>query len=109
MHEDLPRYLHNADVGLIPFAARDHPDLVDGIHPLKLYEYLACGLPVVASSWAEIRGMGSPAILCQNVDDHVLTIRSTLETPPEPAAGLLFARNADWSIRARTLLEHLDL
>jgi glycosyltransferase involved in cell wall biosynthesis len=109
MHEDLPRYLHNADVGLIPFAARDHPDLVDGIHPLKLYEYLACGLPVVASSWAEIRGMGSPAILCQTVDDHVRTIRSTLETPPKPAAGLLFAKNADWGIRARTLLEHLDL
>lgn len=109
MHEDVPRYLHNADVGLIPFAARAQPDLVDGIHPLKLYEYLACGLPVVASSWEEIRRMRSPAILCQTVDEHVRAVRSTLDAPRDQAAGIEFARNADWGIRARTLLEHLDL
>jgi glycosyltransferase involved in cell wall biosynthesis len=109
MYEDMPRYLHNADVGLIPFAARDHPDLVDGIHPLKLYEYLASGLPVVASSWKEIRNMASPAILCQSVDEHVGAIRSLLESPPDPAPGMLFARNASWKIRTRTLLDHLGL
>jgi glycosyltransferase involved in cell wall biosynthesis len=109
MYEVVPRYLHNADVGLIPFAARDHPDLVNGIHPLKLYEYFACGLPVVAASWDEIRRMRSPAILCETVDEYVRAVRSALEVPPDPTQGVEFARNADWMIRARTLLAHLDL
>jgi glycosyltransferase involved in cell wall biosynthesis len=109
MHEEVPPYLHNSDVGLIPFASRDQPELVDGIHPLKLYEYLACGLPVVATSWDEIRRIRSPAILCQTVDEHVRAVRSALEAPPDPTIGIAFARNADWGIRARTLLEELDL
>ncbi|MGH2880671.1 MAG: glycosyltransferase [Solirubrobacteraceae bacterium] len=42
----LPDVLRAADVGLIPYARNP---LTDGIFPMKVYEYLAAGLPVVAS------------------------------------------------------------
>jgi glycosyltransferase involved in cell wall biosynthesis len=48
-HDDVPRVLAGFDVGLIPF--RRTP-LTAGVNPNKLYEYLAAGLPVVATPFS---------------------------------------------------------
>lgn len=45
-HSDLPNVLRAADVGLIPYV---RSQLTESIFPMKLYEYLAAGLPVVAT------------------------------------------------------------
>jgi glycosyltransferase involved in cell wall biosynthesis len=45
-YERLPAVLRGADAGLIPYARNE---LTDGIFPMKVYEYLAAGLPVVAT------------------------------------------------------------
>jgi glycosyltransferase involved in cell wall biosynthesis len=108
-YAEIPRYLHNADVGLIPFDAAGHPDLVASIHPLKLYEYLACGLPVVATRWTEIERLGSPAILCSTPAEHVEGVSAALASRFDSAAAIEFARRADWRLRVRELLAALDL
>jgi glycosyltransferase involved in cell wall biosynthesis len=105
----LPGYLAHADVGLIPFDAADHPELVESIHPLKLYEYLAAGLPVVATYWSEIASLGSPAILCRTADEHVAAIRRVLAERPDPSIAVTFAAGASWQSRVRSLIEALDL
>jgi glycosyltransferase involved in cell wall biosynthesis len=43
---ELPDVLRAADVGLIPYARNS---LTESIFPMKVYEYLAAGLPVVAT------------------------------------------------------------
>jgi glycosyltransferase involved in cell wall biosynthesis len=48
----LPAYLGGMDVGIIPF--RDTP-LVRCTHPVKVYEYLAAGLPVVSTPMEELQ------------------------------------------------------
>lgn len=48
----MPVYLINADVGIIPF--KKDP-LSQSINPVKLYEYLAAGLPLASSYMEEIR------------------------------------------------------
>lgn len=101
----LPGYLWNADVGLIPFDVEGHASLVDAVHPLKLYEYLACGLPVVAARWDELQRLNSPAALYRGVGDHVAAIRAAIAAPLDPSAGIEFARKADWSSRVRLLLD----
>jgi len=58
--EEVPAYLQHADVGLIPFV---RSPLTDSINPLKMYEYLACGLPVVSADLAEVRAMEAPVYL----------------------------------------------
>jgi glycosyltransferase involved in cell wall biosynthesis len=108
-HDDLPAYLHHADVGLIPFDASRYPDLVNAIHPLKLYEYLASGLPVVAARWDEIEAIGSPAVLCRTPDEFLAALRATLAGPRDREAGRRFAMASDWRSRARTMLDALDL
>ncbi len=62
--EQVPAYLQHADVGLIPFTKSA---LTDSINPLKMYEYLACGLPVVSADLAEVRAMNAPVHLARDV------------------------------------------
>jgi glycosyltransferase involved in cell wall biosynthesis len=45
-YAQLPSVLRAADAGLIPYARNE---LTDSIFPMKVYEYLAAGLPVVAT------------------------------------------------------------
>jgi glycosyltransferase involved in cell wall biosynthesis len=45
-YHELPAVLRGADAGLIPYARNE---LTGSIFPMKVYEYLAAGLPVVAT------------------------------------------------------------
>lgn len=50
-YRQLPAYFQHADIGLLPFS--DHP-ANDGRSPMKLFEYGASGLPVVATRTPEL-------------------------------------------------------
>ncbi len=45
-YDELPAVLRGADAALIPYALNE---LTASIFPMKVYEYLAAGLPVVAT------------------------------------------------------------
>jgi glycosyltransferase involved in cell wall biosynthesis len=49
-HEDVPAILASADIGVAPFDVSAHPSLAYEFHwsPLKIFEYMASGLAVVA-------------------------------------------------------------
>jgi len=58
---ELPNVLRAADAGLIPYARNE---LTDSIFPMKVYEYLAAGLPVIATplpALANVDGVRSAA------------------------------------------------
>jgi glycosyltransferase involved in cell wall biosynthesis len=52
--DDLPQVLRGADVGLIPYAIND---LTRSVFPMKVYEYLAAGLPVLATPLPALDGV----------------------------------------------------
>ena len=101
---DLPKYLHYADVGIIPFNVQRYPTLVHSIHPLKLYEYMACGLPVVSVRWGELENIGSPAVLCDTADAFMQAIAEAVSGPQDKEAFINFAKKHDWSKRVACLL-----
>ncbi len=55
---ELPSVLRAADVGLIPYARNA---LTESIFPMKVYEYLAAGLPVVATPLPTLAGVADVA------------------------------------------------
>lgn len=106
----LPAYLRHADLGLIPFDRGRHHDLVDRVNPLKLYEYAACGLPVVATSWPALVEVKSPAILCDGLDAWVEGITGALAAAATLGpASRRFADGCDWSARTDQLLAAAEL
>ena len=55
---ELPDVLRAADAGLIPYARNT---LTESIFPMKVYEYLAAGLPVVATPLPSLSGLSDIA------------------------------------------------
>ncbi len=48
-HQEVAKHVHEADVGVIPHPKNDHTDTTI---PNKLFDYMACGKPVVVSNAA---------------------------------------------------------
>jgi glycosyltransferase involved in cell wall biosynthesis len=57
-YEQLPAVLRGADVGLIPYV---RSALTDSVFPMKVYEYLAAGLPVVTTRLPALAGVAEVA------------------------------------------------
>ncbi len=108
-YDELPPYMYHADVGLIPFDVEHHANLVRSIHPLKLYEYLACGLPVVAVEWEELTHLKSPAQLCRGTEDFVSAIERALSNRSDSGALQSYAAAHDWGERVSTVLAQLGV
>jgi glycosyltransferase involved in cell wall biosynthesis len=53
-YTDVPSYVEAFDVALIPF---ELSGLTEDVNPIKLYEYLAAGVPVVATPIPEVCGV----------------------------------------------------
>lgn len=102
-HDQLAGYLRHAQVGLIPFHLEKCGQLVAHIHPLKLYEYLAAGLPVVSSRWTELERLGSPAVLCGSTAEFVTAVRAALEQPGQAQNYQAYAQSASWPQRLAPL------
>jgi glycosyltransferase involved in cell wall biosynthesis len=97
----LPAYLAHADVALIPFAVSR---LTQAVSPLKVFEYLAMGVPVAATGLVELAGL--PHV---HVGDtpaaFTAAVRAAAATPVDRAALAAFSRANGWEARVEALLE----
>jgi glycosyltransferase involved in cell wall biosynthesis len=105
----LPACFAAADAGLVPFRLTP---MTHAIHPIKVYEYLAAGLPVVATPMAETTAMQAPIALAAEAGafaaalEHVLRLDAA-DAGSSRAARVLFARRHTWDDRFGRLLDAL--
>lgn len=91
-HEDVPGYLHAADVGVC---------LVDDPHTLKVLEYGAAGLPTVqVRGRAEDRFDGLVEFCDPTPEGIARAVERAAGTDPDPLRS--FARGFDWAEIAET-------
>ena len=72
----LPAYMQHSSVGIIPFYLNE---LTEAVNPIKYYEYLACGLPVVAPLMRELAEMGGPINFYSDREEFRQTLHKALE------------------------------
>ncbi|HEV2846466.1 MAG TPA: glycosyltransferase, partial [Thermoanaerobaculia bacterium] len=102
---DVPRFLAGLDVALVPF--RDLP-LTRAVDPVKLYEALASGLPVVARRLPETERWSEPLVyLYDSPGDFVRQLRRAVaeHTPALAAERRRVAEGESWDHRAAELLQ----
>lgn len=104
-YESLPAYAGHFDVAMIPFQVRN---MTHSSSPIKMYEYLAAGIPVLASPILE-------AVSCPNVFtsdnpadwsgeiDRIITGSSA----EDKAIRQRYALEHSWTARIHTAMEHL--
>jgi glycosyltransferase involved in cell wall biosynthesis len=96
--DQLGAYMQHMDVGIMPYVLDDYTKF---IYPLKVHEYFASGLPVVASPIRSLRRFEQVAALVEGDDQWSAAIREALSgrcTLPEAiAARRQVAREHDWS------------
>ena len=111
--EQVPAVLHEIDIAAAPYPAGEHY-----FSPLKVYEYLAAGLPTIASRIGTIPALleGGQLGVLVTPGDVVDLARSLDELAADTAhrarlgaaAREAAVREHDWRIRCRELLQRLE-
>ena len=107
-YAELPGWLHHADVALIPFR---RTRLTAGVDPVKLYEYLAAELPVVATSFSpELQAAAAEGALRLANDPAAFAaaLDASLATPPDGPRLRALAERRRWTTVLAPLLAAID-
>ena len=78
-YDSVAAYLSHSDVGLIPFAWRGHEEALGAVSPIKLWEYLALGLPVVANAALDLPDLPSVVWQYRDPAEFVATLQAALQ------------------------------
>jgi uncharacterized SAM-binding protein YcdF (DUF218 family)/glycosyltransferase involved in cell wall biosynthesis len=110
-HSELPGYVKQFDVGLVPYRISEY---TANVYPTKLNEYLIMGIPVVATDLFEIRRFngehGDLIHVASSVDDYVTAIRAAIDKSPAPvvARRIAVAQSNSWDRRLEVMSALID-
>jgi teichuronic acid biosynthesis glycosyltransferase TuaH len=101
-YEFLPSYIQHADIAILPLS--DHP-ANDGRSPMKLYEYFASGLPVIARATSELsRRKLEYCYLYENNGDCVSHVRNIFSSKIVTDSCQAVAAAMSWDSIAQKIL-----
>jgi len=104
----LPFYICSMDVGVIPFLVNP---LTSSMDPIKLYDYLACGVPVISTALPEVEKYSKEGIveIAYNPESFIEKIKKLLELYDEKLREERrnLARENSWPKRYEQLISVL--
>ncbi len=105
-YRDLPAIARDTDVWLLPYR---QTKLTHACDPLKVYEYLATGKPVVATPLDGLVRCREAVTLAQGTDAWTAAIEAALAQPGQGASARLALAHANaWPARVESLEQHLQ-
>lgn len=106
MREEIPRYINAFDVCIIP-----HKLNLYNQHsfPMKFFEYLALGKPVVATDMPALRAYKKYVYIAKNAEEFVKYLKLALEkdSPEKQRERIKFASAHSWKDRGPKILKLL--
>jgi GT2 family glycosyltransferase/glycosyltransferase involved in cell wall biosynthesis/uncharacterized coiled-coil protein SlyX len=103
-YAELPKYLHAFDVCLLPFKVIP---LTLATNPVKVYEYLSAGKPVVSVDLPEMQQFGELVRVAGDTEAFLAAVAQVVRQPDSAAAQARrqdFAREQTWNHRAAALI-----
>ena len=98
--KELPMLLSQIDIAIIPFVKNE---FTRNIYPLKINEYLAAGLPVVSTDFADMSDFQEIINIENNVDGFLKAIEESMNDFSLQLKRIEMAKNNDWSSRTEQL------
>jgi GT2 family glycosyltransferase/glycosyltransferase involved in cell wall biosynthesis len=105
-YDAMPKYLYHFDACLIPFRVNAITEATD---PVKVYEYLSGGKPVVATDLPELASLREHLYLARSRDEFVDQLDRALaeDDPARIAARQSAARQNTWQARYELVADAL--
>jgi hypothetical protein len=106
-YAQLPRYAQLFDVSMIPFVPNE---ITHATSPLKLFEYMALGTPIVTTDLAECRKYAS-CLIARDAGSFSRQLDAALRAANDGTYQQTLKREAEaniWAAKARQLRELLD-
>jgi glycosyltransferase involved in cell wall biosynthesis len=105
-HAHAAKAMMQARVGIIPFK---RGALIAAVNPVKAYEYLAAGLPVVMTPMGGEELAGAPGVtVAENPDAFVAAVKAAFGASNEDRRGYAaWAEANTWAARAQVILDRL--
>jgi GT2 family glycosyltransferase/glycosyltransferase involved in cell wall biosynthesis len=107
-YEKLPYYLYSFDVCLLPFRVTP---LTMATNPVKVYEYLSAGKPVVSVDLPEMKQFEGLAQVASDWEDFAFLVSKEIHKPIDDDIVRLrckFAKNQTWKQRVFDLIEYIE-
>jgi GT2 family glycosyltransferase/glycosyltransferase involved in cell wall biosynthesis len=107
-YQDLPDYLRYFSVAIIPFVV---DSITLSVSPLKLFEYLAAGKPVVTTDLPECRKYPN-VLVATGREEFVSDLDKAVKLTDDMTyriAAMQTARKNTWDERVKTILHGLEL
>ena len=78
---------------------------INNVNPLKLYEYMAAGLPVVSARWEELEQAETPAYLYRNSKEFINIFNNLNYTNVNHLKYINYASKYNWNSKVGILNE----
>lgn len=96
-YHSLPDYLRGIDIAVLPNRINDY---TSSMFPMKFFEYLSAGKPIVATNLPAIRDYSDVCFIAQNADDFIKCIDRILHgEKPDIMQCLKVAQEHTWEKR----------
>lgn len=109
--KEIPFYLKAADVLILPNSSKEKISRLY-TSPVKMFEYMASGVPIVAANLPSIREVlnkgNSVLFKADNPDDLAEKIKSALSNREITRNSLIDVRKYAWRERAKNILEFMN-
>ena len=108
-HHQLPAAVAPMDAMIMPFVVTD---LIEGVDPVKLYEYLSLGKLVISVSYPELDHFAGLVQFYRSPDELLelvgRLVRRDPSLRPDPDATAEFLRGSTWEIRAEVMASRVE-